>query len=123
PNIIFPDADMDAAMRSAFWGIFGNKGEICSAGSRLLLHADIHDKFLDGMVSRAKRMRVGDPLDKATAMGSQISEIRMGRFLGYIRQGIGEAATPRSGVERATEGQTSRAFSVRPPVFSESSRT
>src|SRR5204862_6616148 len=77
PNIIFPDADMDAAMKSAFWGIFANKGEICSAGSRLLLHADIHDKFLDGMVSRAKRMKVGDPLDKGTAMGSQISGVQM----------------------------------------------
>jgi acyl-CoA reductase-like NAD-dependent aldehyde dehydrogenase len=119
PNIIFPDADMDAAMKSAFWGIFGNKGEICSAGSRLLLHADIHDKFLDGMVSRAKRMRVGDPLDKATAMGSQISEVQMERILGYIRSGVEEGATLRCGGERDTEGSNSKGFFVKPTVFSE----
>ncbi len=95
PNIIFPDADMDAAMKSAFWGIFSNKGEICSAASRLLLHDDIHDKFLDGIVSRAKRMRVGDPLDKATAMGSQISEVQMNRILGYIHSGVEEGCQTR----------------------------
>src|SRR5450755_1212789 len=50
PNIIFPDCDMEAALKSAFWGIFANKGEICSAASRLLLHQDIHDRFLDELV-------------------------------------------------------------------------
>src|SRR5882724_6071204 len=119
PNIIFPDADMDAALKSAFWGIFANKGEICSAGSRLLLHADIHDKFLDGMVSRAKRMKVGDPLDKGTAMGSQISATQMERILGYIKSGIEEGATLRCGGERDTEGSNSKGFFVKPTVFSE----
>src|ERR1700736_4916266 len=69
PNIVFPDCDMDPALNSAFWVIFTNKGQNCGAGSRLLLHADIHDKFLENMVSRAKRMKVGDTLDKGTAMG------------------------------------------------------
>ena len=78
PNIIFPDCDFEAALKSAFWGIFANKGEICSAASRLLLHADIHDKFLDELVSRAKRLKVGDPLDKGTLMGSQISATQSG---------------------------------------------
>ena len=95
---------MDAALKSAFWGIFANKGEICSAGSRLLLHADIHDKFLESMVSRAKRMKVGDPLDKGTAMGSQISGVQMERILGYIRSGIEEGAKLQCGGERDTTG-------------------
>ena len=69
PNIIFPDCDMDAAVKAAFWGIFANKGEICSAGSRLLVHQDIHDKFLDELSARAKKMKVGDPLDKGDADG------------------------------------------------------
>src|SRR5690349_5990051 len=51
PNIIFPDADLDAAMKGSFWGIFGGKGEVCSAGSRLLLHADVHDRFLEELSS------------------------------------------------------------------------
>jgi aldehyde dehydrogenase (NAD+) len=110
---------MDAALKSAFWGIFANKGEICSAGSRLLLHADIHDKFLESMVSRAKRMKVGDPLDKGTAMGSQISAIQMERILGYIRSGIEEGAKLQCGGERDTTGDNCKGFFVKPTVFSE----
>src|SRR5579872_6325069 len=119
PNIIFPDADMDAAMKSAFWGIFANKGEICSAGSRLLLHADIHDKFLAGMVSRAKRMKVGDPLDKSTTMGSQISAAQLERILGYIGAGKAEGAKVLCGGERDSEGAKAKGFYVKPTIFSE----
>src|SRR2546427_4492689 len=74
PNIIFPDADLDAALSAAFWAIYANKGEVCSAGSRLLLHKDIHDQFLERLVDKAKNMRVGNPLDPKTEMGSQISQ-------------------------------------------------
>src|SRR5262249_44300837 len=107
PHFDFPDAGMDPAMKRAFLGLFRHKGAICSAGSRLLLHADVHDKFLDTLVSRAKRMRVGDPLDKATAMGSQISAIQMERILGYIRSGVEQGATLRCGGERDIEGSNS----------------
>src|SRR5258705_4656751 len=92
PNIVFADCDMDAAMKAAFWAIFAGRGEVCCAGSRLLLHADIHDKFLEGLVSRAKRMKVGDPLDKGTAMGAQISAGQLDRILGYIKSGKAEGA-------------------------------
>ena len=119
PNIVFPDADMDAATKSAFWGIFSNKGEICSAGSRLLLHADIHDKFLDGLVARAKRIKVGDPLDKGTTMGSQVSGVQMERILGYIKSGIDEGAKLRCGGERDTTGENGKGFFVKPTIFSE----
>jgi aldehyde dehydrogenase (NAD+) len=119
PNIIFPDCDMESALKSAFWGIFANKGEICSAGSRLLVHADVHDKFLEMLVSRAKRMKVGDPLDKGTAMGSQISRTQMERILGYIRSGADEGARLLCGGERDTEGSNARGYFVKPTVFSE----
>ncbi|MEX2263291.1 MAG: aldehyde dehydrogenase family protein [Bryobacteraceae bacterium] len=119
PNIIFPDCDMDAAIKSAFWGIFSNKGEICSAGSRLLVHADVHDKFLDTLVSRAKRLKVGDPLDKATSMGSQISANQMERILGYIRSGVEEGAQLLCGGERDTTGENAKGFFVKPTIFSE----
>ena len=119
PNIVFPDCDMDSAMKSAFWGIFSNKGEICSAGSRLLLHADIHDKFLEGVIARAKTMKVGDPLAKETAMGSQISAAQMDRILGYIRSGVEEGAKLECGGERDTEGVKSKGFFVKPTVFSQ----
>src|SRR5215471_1568514 len=63
PNIIFPDANLDAAIPAAFWAIYANKGEVCSAGSRLMLHKDIHDQFLDRLTDKARKMLVGNPLD------------------------------------------------------------
>ncbi len=117
PNIIFPDADLDAALQAAFWGIFANKGEVCSAGSRLLLHADIHDRFVDRLVERARNMKIGDPLDPATEMGSQISQAQMERILGYIRSGIEQGATLACGGGRDTQGAKARGFFVQPTVF------
>ena len=119
PNIIFPDADMEAATKAAFWGIFANKGEICSAASRLLLHADIHDQFIDSLASRARRLKVGDPLDKATMMGSQISETQLNRILSYIESGKQEGAKVLCGGERDTEGSNAKGFFVKPTIFSE----
>lgn len=119
PNIVFPDCEMEPAIRSAFWGIFGNKGEICSAGSRLLVHADIHDKFLDTLASRAKRLKVGDPLDKGTGMGSQISQVQMDRILSYIRSGVEQGARLMCGGERDTAGSNANGFFVKPTVFAD----
>jgi len=117
PNIIFPDADLDAALKAAFWGIFANKGEVCSAGSRLLLHADIHDQFVEKLAERARRMKLGDPLDPATEMGSQISQAQMERVLGYIQSGVEQGARLACGGERDTGGAKARGFFVRPTVF------
>jgi aldehyde dehydrogenase (NAD+) len=119
PNIIFPDCDMEAAAKAAFWGIFANKGEICSAGSRLLVHQDIHDKFLDELAARAKKMKVGDPLDKATQMGSQISSRQMDTILDYIQSGKEQGAKVLCGGERDTEGAKSKGFFIKPTIFSE----
>jgi acyl-CoA reductase-like NAD-dependent aldehyde dehydrogenase len=119
PNIIFPDCDLEAALKSAFWGIFANKGEVCSAGSRLLLHADIHDKFLDELVARAQKMKLGNPLDKSTAMGSQISAAQLDRILSYIRSGKEDGARLLCGGERDVEGVKAKGFYVKPTIFSE----
>ena len=119
PNIIFPDCDMEAAIKSAFWAIFANKGEICSAGSRLLVHQDIHDKFLDELSSRAKKMKLGDPLDKSTQMGSQISARQMETILAYIQSGRDQGARLLCGGERDTEGAKSKGFFVKPTIFSD----
>ena len=119
PNIIFPDCDMEAAVKAAFWGIFANKGEICSAGSRVLVHKDIHDRFLDELVERAKKMKLGDPLDKSTQMGSQISAKQMDRILDYINSGKEQGARLLCGGERDTEGAKARGYFVKPTVFCE----
>ncbi len=119
PNIIFPDADLDKAIPAAFWAIYANKGEVCSAGSRLLLHASIHDEFLERLVDKAKKMRVGDPLDPATEMGTQISQAQLDRILGYIDAGKREGAKLLCGGERDIEGDKSKGFYVKPTVFAD----
>ncbi len=119
PNIIFPDCDLEPALKSALWGIFANKGEICSAASRLLVHEDIHDRFVDELVARARKLRVGDPLDKGTQMGSQVSGRQMERILDYIKSGREEGARLLCGGERDTEGAKAKGFFVKPTIFSE----
>ncbi len=119
PNIIFADADLDAAEVAAFKAIFNNKGEICSAGSRLLVDERIHDQLVERLVRRASRMKVGNPLDPATDMGSQISAAQMERILAYVRSGIEEGAQLRCGGRRDTEGDKARGFFLQPTVFTE----
>src|SRR3954465_2408643 len=105
PNIIFPDADIEAAIKAEFWGIFGNKGEMCTAASRLLVHEDIHDRVLDELTARAKKLRLGNPLDPASQRGSQISSRQMDRILDYIESGKQEGAKLLTGGERDVEGE------------------
>ena len=109
PNIVFPDADFDAAMKGAFWGIFGGKGEVCSAGSRLLLHADIYDRFVEELAARARKLQVG----------SQISGRQMDRILDYVESGKQEGARLLCGGERDVEGAKSKGFFVKPAVFAD----
>ena len=100
PNIVFADADLDAAVRKALWGIFHNKGEVCTAGSRLLLEESIHDEFVDRLATRAARLRIGNPLDPKTEMGSQVSVPQMERILGYIDRAKQSGAVLRCGGKR-----------------------
>ena len=104
-------------MKGAFWGIFANKGEICCAGSRLLVHEEIYDRFLEQLVSRARQMRLGDPLDRATQMGPQISAQQMDRVLDYIRSGVEEGARLLCGGERDREAGKGAGYFVKPTVF------
>ncbi|HXJ94340.1 MAG TPA: aldehyde dehydrogenase family protein [Terriglobia bacterium] len=117
PNVIFPDADLDAALPAAFWAIYANKGEVCSAGSRLLLHEDVHDQFVEKLVEKASKMRVGDPLDPKTEMGAQISQTQLDRILGYIQSGKDEGAKLLCGGARDTDGVKSRGYFMKPTVF------
>ncbi|MDE3180172.1 MAG: aldehyde dehydrogenase family protein [Acidobacteriota bacterium] len=117
PNIIFPDADFDRAANAAFWGIYANKGEVCSAGSRLLVHEKVYSEFVDRIATRAKTLKVGDPLDPASEMGAQISKQQMERILGYVESGKQEGADLLCGGERDTEGAKARGYYVKPAVF------
>jgi aldehyde dehydrogenase (NAD+) len=115
PNIIFPDADIDAAVKAAGSGIFFNAGQVCSAGSRILVHDKIHDEVVERLSARAKMIRLGDPKDSATAMGPLISEGQMKRVLDYIDVGKREGARIATGGMRHGES----GYFVEPTVFTD----
>jgi len=117
PQIVLPDADFDTAVEACFWGIFGNKGEICNAGSRVLVHEKAYDAFVGRLAERAQRMRVGDPLDPETEMGSQISPRQLETILSYIDSGKKQGATLLAGGERDTQGVKAKGNYVKPTIF------
>ena len=113
PNIIFDDADIDAAVKGAAAGIFFNSGQVCSAGSRVLVQEAVYDKFCEAMVARSKTLKVGDPLDEKTYMGPIISQKQLSSIMGYIDSGKSEGATLLSGGDRVgTKG-----YFMEPTVF------
>jgi acyl-CoA reductase-like NAD-dependent aldehyde dehydrogenase len=116
PNIVFADADMDAAVRGALTGIFYNKGEVCAAGSRLFLEDSIHDQFMTKLTDRVKSLKVGDPMDKATRMGPVVSKSQMETVLSYIESGKQEGARVVAGGGRADVG-TGKGYFIQPTIF------
>lgn len=119
PNIIFPDAALERAANSAFWGIYANKGEVCSAGSRLLVHEQIYDDFVGRLAERAKAMKVGNPLDPSSEMGAQISKTQMDRIMSYIESGKQDGARLLCGGERDVEGDKAKGYYVKPTIFAD----
>ncbi|KPK57289.1 MAG: betaine-aldehyde dehydrogenase, partial [Gemmatimonas sp. SG8_38_2] len=100
PNIVFADADLKAAARGVNTGIFYGKGEVCAAGSRLLVEASVHDEFVEQLVDRAKKMTPGDPFDKGTRLGAIVSEKQLERVIGYVEKGKADGARLRTGGNR-----------------------
>ncbi len=122
PNIVFADADMEAALRGAMTGIFYNKGEVCAAGSRLLVEQRVHDEFVGKLVDRVKGLKVGDPMDKGTRMGPVVSAQQLQTVLGYVEAGRREGATLAAGGERVRVGD-GRGYFLQPTVFTGVSNT
>jgi acyl-CoA reductase-like NAD-dependent aldehyde dehydrogenase len=92
PNIIFADADLAAAVRGAQTGIFYGKGEVCAAGSRLLVERSVHDQAVEQLAERAKKLTPGDPFDKNTRLGAIVSARQQEKVLAYIAAGQQEGA-------------------------------
>ena len=118
PNIVLADADIDAALRGAAIGIFYGKGEVCAAGSRLLVDRAIRDEFIDKLAARAAKMTPGDPMDPKTRFGAVSSRKQMDTVLRYIDSGRREGATLVAGGARADIG-TGKGFFVQPTVFAD----
>ena len=102
PNIVFADADLKAAVRGASTGIYYGKGEVCAAGSRILVQASVYDDFVEAFAARAASMTIGDPMDSKTRVGAIVSERQLERVLGYVEAGKREGARLVCGGERAT---------------------
>jgi len=116
PNIVFPDADLEAAVRGATTGIFYGKGEVCAAGSRLLVDKSIRDEFVDKVAARAKKIAPGDPMDPKTRLGAISSRKQLETDLRYIEIAKKEGATLVAGGERTDIG-TGKGFFLQPTVF------
>lgn len=113
PNVVFADADLDAAVEGAYFGLFFNQGQCCCAGSRLFVEEKIHDAFVEKLVARAKKQRLGDPFDMATTQGPQISQEQCDRIMGYIDIGISEGANLLSGGKRVGN----KGYFIQPTIF------
>jgi acyl-CoA reductase-like NAD-dependent aldehyde dehydrogenase len=118
PNIVLGDADVEAAIRGATIGIFYGKGEVCAAGSRLLVDRTIKNEFIDKLASRARKMAPGDPLDPKTRFGAIASKKQLETVLRYIESGRSEGASLVAGGERADIG-TGKGYFVQPTVFAD----
>jgi acyl-CoA reductase-like NAD-dependent aldehyde dehydrogenase len=116
PHIVMQDCgDLDAAAEAAAWGVFYNQGEVCNAGSRLLVHESLKDDFLERLVRVAESIRPGDPLDPKTRMGAIVDQTQLDRVLGYIESGCQEGADLHLGGGRVLED--SGGYFVEPTIF------
>jgi len=115
PNIVFADADIDAAVEGAFVGLFLNQGQCCCAGSRLFVENTVHDEFVDRVIKRTKKQKLGDPFDPTTTQGPQVSQEQFDKILGYIDSGKQCGARLQMGGGRFG----SKGYFVEPTVFTD----
>jgi aldehyde dehydrogenase (NAD+) len=113
PNVVFADADLDAAVDGSWFGLFFNQGQCCCAGSRLFVEEKVHDQFVEKMLKKVKGQKVGDPFDPATTQGPQVSQEQCDRIMGFIESGKKEGAKLLTGGSRVgTKG-----YFIEPTVF------
>src|SRR5579864_8600754 len=114
PNIFFADADFEAAIDGALFGVFINQGEVCSAGSRILVHKPIYKKFVEAMAEKAKKIKIGPPLDRETKMGPLVSKDQYDRVNSYLEIGKKEAKLASGG---GRPEKFAKGYYVQPTIF------
>ncbi len=117
PNIFFEDADLEAAVDGALFGLFINQGEVCSAGSRILVQRSIHKVFMKHLLAKTKRIRLGDPLDRKTQMGPLVTSEHRDKVLEYICIGIKEGAKLVCGGYPPSHKKFQKGFYIEPTIF------
>jgi betaine-aldehyde dehydrogenase len=118
PNIVFADADFEAAVDGALFGAFANQGEVCSAGSRLLVERSIYDRMLQAIADKIGRITLGDPMSRETKMGPLVTKEHQEKVLGYIEVGKHEGRLVTGG-GRPKDAALSRGWYVEPTVFAD----
>ena len=113
PNIVFADADLDAAAAGAEFGLFFNQGQCCCAGSRLFVEESIHDEFVERIIQRAQQRVLGNPFDVETNQGPQIDQAQLDKIMDYIDRGQAQGANCVTGGKRFGR----QGFFVEPTVF------
>jgi betaine-aldehyde dehydrogenase len=119
PNIVFADADFDAALDNALAGAFAHSGQVCSAGCRVIVEDAIHDRFVEELGRRAEKIRVGHGLDERTETGALISAEHRDKVERYIRLGLDEGARLVAGGDRPNDPELQAGFYLRPTVFAD----
>jgi aldehyde dehydrogenase (NAD+) len=114
PNIIFADANIEAAVQAAFWGIFWNKGEVCVTGSRLLVEQPVYDAVVEKLARLTKEAVLGDPLDPKTMIGPIASRSEFDKVMRYVEEGKKTAALVAGGNATKING---RGLFIEPTVF------
>lgn len=118
-NIVFPDAPMERAQEAAAMAILYGQGQVCSAGSRLLLHADIYDEFLEALTRRFESVTPGDPLDEESRMGPIISEGQFESVMAFVKKGEDEGARLVTGGSRLSGGAYDGGYYLAPTLFAD----
>ena len=117
PLIVFDDADLENAIGGAMLGNFYSAGQVCSNGTRVFVQKAIHDRFVERLVERTKKIRIGDPLDPDTQMGPLVSKAQHEKVLGYIETGVREGAVLSCGGKAPALQGFENGFFVEPTVF------
>ena len=117
PNIVFADAPMPNAVSGSCLGVFGNQGEVCSAGSRVLVQRSIYDRFLESMVAESSAIRLGSGLDPTVTMGPLVSSLQMERVMGHIDSASSDGARLVHAGRRPEDPQLAGGFFVPPMIF------
>ena len=115
PNIVFADADLDAAVNGAMLGLFLNQGQCCCAGSRLLVEDKVYDKMVERLAAATEKRKLGDPFDPETEQGPQVDKTQFDKVLGYIESGKQQGARCVAGGERFG----SKGYFIKPTIFAD----
>ena len=117
PNIFFADADFEAAVDGALFGVFINQGEVCSAGSRILVQKSIYDKFVERMAEKARTIKLGPGIDRASKMGPVINKEQQDRVKHYMDVARKEKLKVAVGGDIASDGELGKGFFVQPTIY------